>query len=53
MPGLDELKGLGFLEGRIPPDLAMPSPSDGEALAPDEEPLEADLLSITPYGSGE
>lgn len=49
LPGLDELKGLGLLDGRIPPDLAMPSPNDSTTLAPDEDPLDPDLLSITPY----
>ena len=53
LPGLEELKGMGFLEGRIPSDLAMPLPSDALALAPDEEPLEADMLSVTPYGAEE
>lgn len=49
LPGLDELRGLGILEGRVPPDLAIPIPSDDPSLGPDEEPLEADLLSITPF----
>jgi segregation and condensation protein B len=49
LPGLDELKGMGFLEGRIPGDLAIPLPSDDAALAPDEDPLEADMLSVTPF----
>jgi len=53
LPGLEELKGMGFLEGRIPSDLAMPLPSDALALQPDEEPLEADMLSVTPYEAGE
>ncbi|WP_375461590.1 SMC-Scp complex subunit ScpB [uncultured Enterovirga sp.] len=53
LPGLEELKGLGFLEGRIPGDLAMPIPSDGLALMADEDPLEADLDSMTPYGPDE
>lgn len=53
LPGLDELKGLGFLEGRIPGDLAVPIPSDSQALGPDEEPLDPDMLSVTPYGSEE
>lgn len=53
LPGLEELKGLGFLEGRIPPDLAMPLPSDESTLAPDEEPLEMDMLSVTPFEPGE
>ncbi|HMO29129.1 SMC-Scp complex subunit ScpB [Enterovirga sp.] len=49
LPGLEELKGLGFLEGRIPADMAMPLPSDALALQADEEPLEADMLSVTPF----
>ena len=51
LPGLEELKGMGFLDGRIPADLAIPAPTDDVALGPDEEPLEADLLSITPFAS--
>ncbi len=53
LPGLQELKGLGFLDGRIPPDLAMPAPSDAPDLGPDEDPLEPDLLSITPFDLAE
>ena len=53
LPGLDELKGMGFLEGRIPGDLAIPLPSDDAALAPDEDPLEHDMLSMTPFEPGE
>ncbi len=49
LPGLEELKGLGFLEGRVPTDMAMPIPSDVSALGPDEDPLEPDLLSVTPF----
>ncbi|TDR94720.1 SMC-Scp complex subunit ScpB [Enterovirga rhinocerotis] len=48
LPGLEELKGLGFLEGRVPKGLDVPMPSDSDTLAPDEEPLEADMLSVTP-----
>jgi segregation and condensation protein B len=40
LPGLEEMKGAGFLEGRIPPGLLMPSPSDDTTLRDDEEPLE-------------
>ena len=53
LPGLGELKGLGFLEGRIPADLAVPIPSDGLALMPDEDPLEPDLGSMTPFEAEE
>ena len=41
LPGLDELKALSFLEGRMPPGFAVPLPSDDQALAEDEEPLDA------------
>jgi segregation and condensation protein B len=41
LPGLDELKGTGLLEGRLPPGFGVPLPSDDAALAEDEDPLEA------------
>jgi segregation and condensation protein B len=44
LPGLDDLKGAGFLEGRIPADLAMPSASDTTTLRDDEDPLDDDDL---------
>jgi segregation and condensation protein B len=40
LPGLEELKGAGFIEGRIPHGLSIPMPSDSEALAEDEDPLD-------------
>ncbi|MEH3147096.1 MAG: SMC-Scp complex subunit ScpB [Methylobacterium frigidaeris] len=40
LPGLDEMRGLGLIEGRLPPDFAVPQPSDDAALTPEEEPLE-------------
>lgn len=42
LPGLEELKGAGFIEGRIPQGLSIPMPSDPEALAEDEDPLDQD-----------
>src|SRR3712207_1960112 len=45
LPGLEELKGAGFLEGRLPPGLAVPTPSDDTTLRDDEEPLDDDLFS--------
>lgn len=46
LPGLDELKGAGFIDGRIPPGLSIPSPSDDAALREDEEPLDdSDLFA--------
>jgi segregation and condensation protein B len=44
LPGLEELKGAGFLEGRVPSDLSVPVPSDSDALRADEDPLEDELL---------
>ncbi|NBJ09951.1 SMC-Scp complex subunit ScpB [Microvirga arsenatis] len=44
LPGLEELKGAGFLEGRVPSDFSVPTPSDAEALREDEDPLDDDLL---------
>ena len=40
LPGLEELKGTGFLEGRLPTDLSVPVPSDDVDLRDDEDPLE-------------
>ncbi|MBZ6074782.1 SMC-Scp complex subunit ScpB [Microvirga puerhi] len=56
LPGLEELKGAGFLEGRVPPDLSVPVPSDDQALREDEDPLDHDELfqplSIDEGGTG-
>lgn len=40
LPGLDELKGAGLLEGNMPAGFAVPMPSDDTALRDDEDPLE-------------
>lgn len=40
LPGLDELKGSGLLDGRLPPGFSVPAPSDDPALRDDEDPLE-------------
>lgn len=45
LPGLDELKGAGFLDGRLPPGFTVPVPSDDPALREDEDPLEEDLFT--------
>ncbi|UVF22006.1 SMC-Scp complex subunit ScpB [Microvirga terrae] len=44
LPGLEELKGAGFIEGRVPSDLSVPTPSDADALREDEDPLEDEPL---------
>ncbi len=41
LPGLEELKGAGLLSSRLPPDMQIPLPFDGE-LRDDEDPLEQD-----------
>jgi segregation and condensation protein B len=46
LPGVDELKGAGFLEGRLPPGFAVPLPSDSPELREDEEPLGEDLFQV-------
>ncbi|MBL8587002.1 MAG: SMC-Scp complex subunit ScpB [Methylobacteriaceae bacterium] len=40
LPGLDELKGAGLFDGRLPPGFGVPAPSDDDALSDDEDPLE-------------
>jgi segregation and condensation protein B len=40
LPGLDELKGAGLLQGNLPPGFAVPMPSDDTTLRDDEDPLE-------------
>ncbi len=42
LPGLDELKGLGLIEGRLPAGFRVPQPGDGDD--PDDDP---------PSGEGE
>ncbi|MEZ0170284.1 SMC-Scp complex subunit ScpB [Microvirga sp. TS319] len=48
LPGLEELKGAGFIEGRVPSDMSVPVPSDAEALRADEDPLDQDELFQEP-----
>ena len=47
LPGLEELKGAGFLEGGLPPGFAVPLPSDDPGLRDDEDPLEPGDLDLT------
>lgn len=42
LPGLEELKGAGLFEGRLPKGFGVPQPSDDATLKDDEEPLEAE-----------
>jgi segregation and condensation protein B len=47
LPGLEELKGSGLLEGGLPPGFSVPAPSDRPDLADDEDPLEPAELDLT------
>jgi len=47
LPGLEELKGSGMLDGRLPPEFSVPIPSDDPALQEDEDPLEPGDLDLT------
>lgn len=40
LPGLAELRASGLLDGNLPPDFAVPEPTDVAALMPDEVPLD-------------
>ena len=46
LPGLEELKGAGLLEGHLPPGFAVPVPSDDTTLRDDEDPLEPGDLDL-------
>jgi segregation and condensation protein B len=53
LPGLDDLKGAGLFDGRLPAGFTVPAPSDEPGLREDEEPLgEGDLdLGLAPPAS--
>lgn len=46
LPGLEELKGSGLLDSRLPPGFAVPMPSDDPTLRDDEDPLEPGDLDL-------
>ncbi|HEY4140359.1 MAG TPA: SMC-Scp complex subunit ScpB [Pseudolabrys sp.] len=46
LPGLDELKGAGLLEGTMPDGFGVPMPSDDSTLRDDEDPLEPGDLEL-------
>jgi segregation and condensation protein B len=46
LPGLDELKGAGLLEGNMPAGFGVPIPSDDAQLREDEDPLEPGDLEL-------
>ena len=39
LPGIDELKGAGLLDSRVPANFTIPEPHAGPELTPDEDPL--------------
>jgi segregation and condensation protein B len=47
LPGLEELKGTGMLDTRLPTGFTVPTPSDDPALREDEDPLEPGDLELT------
>ena len=47
LPGLEELKGTGLLDSRLPGGFSVPTPSDDPALREDEDPLEDDELDLS------
>lgn len=51
LPGLDELKGAGLVEGRLTRELGVPVPDDDPSLREDEDPL-GDLFSPLDDGEG-
>lgn len=46
LPGLEELKGAGLFDGRLPKGFGVPQPSDDEALRDDEDPLEDEAPAL-------
>jgi segregation and condensation protein B len=46
LPGLEELKGSGLLDSRLPTGFNVPMPSDDPTLRDDEEPLEIGDLEL-------
>jgi segregation and condensation protein B len=46
LPGLEELRSAGLMDGQLPPGFAVPVPSDEPALREDEDPLEPGDLDL-------
>jgi segregation and condensation protein B len=40
LPGLEELKSAGFIDGKLPKGLTQPQPDDTDTLRADEDPLD-------------
>ena len=46
LPGLEEIVAAGLAEGKIPPGLVLPLPSDIPGTGADEDPLEDDVFDL-------
>jgi len=46
LPGLEELKGTGLLDSRLPTGFTVPTPSDDSTLREDEDPLDPGDLDL-------
>jgi segregation and condensation protein B len=46
LPGLEELRGTGLLDSRLPTGFSVPTPSDDPTLREDEDPLEPGDLDL-------
>lgn len=46
LPGVEELKGAGLIEGRMPAGFGIPVPNDDTTLAADEDPLDGEELDL-------
>ncbi len=54
LPGVDDLKAAGFLEGAVPPGFRVPVPNASDALMSDEDPLtELDFQDYQPLPTEE
>lgn len=45
LPGLEELKGAGLFDGRLPSGFGVPTPNDSAELTDSEDPLEDDATN--------
>jgi segregation and condensation protein B len=50
LPGLEELKGAGLFDGKLPPGFGVPAPNDDPAITPDEDPLDDSAAVVEAYG---
>ncbi len=56
LPGIDELKGAGLLQGEVPSGFAVPVPNDDDVLEDDEDPFtleDVEELGLLTPGGGE